>query len=133
MKMNEAAKRALLAAATEAKKKAYAPYSHFSVGAALLCRDGSVYTGVNIENASYSATVCAERTALFSAVADGKRAFSAIAIVGGEENAPCFPCGVCRQALCEFCGDDFTVLLTCGGEIVEKSLGELLPNAFRLL
>ncbi len=130
--MNEEAKRALIAAAIEAKKRAYAPYSRFSVGAALLCADGTVYTGVNIENASYSVTVCAERTALFSAVADGKRSFSAIAIVGGEEGAPCFPCGICRQALCEFCKDDLPVLLLRGEELIEKPLGELLPNAFRL-
>lgn len=130
--MNEEVKKKLISLALEAKKKAYSPYSHFSVGAALLCRDGEIYTGVNIENSAYSATVCAERTALFSAVADGKRAFSAIAIVGGEEKAPCFPCGVCRQVLCEFCGDDFTVLLMKGEELVEKRLGDLLPNAFRL-
>ena len=127
--MNEETKKKLISLALEAKKKAYAPYSHFSVGAALLCRDGEIYTGVNIENSSYSATVCAERTALFSAIAAGKRAFS---IVGGEENAPCFPCGVCRQVLCEFAGEDFTVLLMRGEEIVEKKLSELLPFAFRL-
>ncbi len=130
--MNEEIKKKLISLALEAKKKAYAPYSRFSVGAALLCRDGEIYTGVNIENSSYSATVCAERTALFAAVAAGKRAFSAIAIVGGEENAPCFPCGVCRQVLCEFAGEDFTVLLMRGEEIVEKKLSELLPFAFRL-
>ncbi len=130
--MNEETKKKLISLALEAKKKAYAPYSRFSVGAALLCRDGEIYTGVNIENSSYSATVCAERTALFSAIAAGKRAFSAIAIVGGEENAPCFPCGVCRQVLCEFAGEDFTVLLMRGEEIVEKKLSELLPFAFRL-
>ncbi len=130
--MNEETKKQLLRAATEARKKAYAPYSRFAVGAALLCRDGSVYTGVNIENSAYSATVCAERTALFSAVADGKREFAAIAIVGGDEKVPCFPCGVCRQVLCEFCGDDFAVLTMRGEEIIEQSLSSLLPNAFRL-
>ncbi len=130
--MNEEAKKKLISLALEAKKKAYAPYSRFTVGAALLCCDGAVYTGINIENSSYSATVCAERTALFSAVADGKREFSAIAIVGGDGKAPCFPCGVCRQVLCEFCGDDFTVLLMKDEAIIEKKLSELLPHAFRL-
>lgn len=130
--MKDEIKKKLISLALEAKKKAYAPYSRFSVGAALLCSDGAIYTGVNIENSSYSATVCAERTALFSAVADGKRDFSAIAIVGGEEGEPCFPCGVCRQVFCEFCGDDLSVLLLRGEETIEMSLGELLPHAFRL-
>ena len=121
----------LIALAEGARKNSYAPYSHFTVGAAVLCADGSVYTGCNIENASYTPTCCAERVALFSAVADGKREFSAIAVCGGEENekprARCYPCGVCRQVISELCGDSFRIIFSDGSE---TTLGELLPNAF---
>lgn len=121
----------LISLSNEARTRAYAPYSHFTVGAALLCRDGSVYTGCNIENASYTPTCCAERVALFSAVADGKREFEAIAVCGGREGeapiAQCCPCGVCRQVLSEFCNDKMKILFFDGSV---KSLGELLPNAF---
>ena len=119
----------LLTLAGEARRRAYAPYSGYTVGAALLCKDGSVYTGCNIENVSFTPTVCAERVAVFKAVHDGKRAFSAIAVVGGKQNAPdglASPCGVCRQVMAEFCGKDFRVVLTDGG----YTLGELLPMAF---
>ena len=99
---------ALVQRAKEARKKAYCPYSGFAVGAALLCADGSVYDGCNIENAGFTATCCAERTAFFRAVNDGKRDFKAIAIAGGrageEPTGICAPCGVCRQVMAEFCG-----------------------------
>lgn len=115
--------------AVDAAKNAYSPYSGFSVGAALLCSDGTVFTGCNIENASYSVTVCAERVALFSAVAAGKREFCAIAVAGGSDgdySKPCPPCGVCRQALSEFCGGDMAVILSDGAHRLE----ELLPYSF---
>lgn len=119
--------------AIKARDKAYTPYSGFKVGAALLCEDGSVYHGCNIENAAYSPTVCAERVAVFKAVSDGKRAFRAIAVVGGKEKAGFVtPCGVCRQVLTEFCGRDFLVLLVQDGDgnYTETTLGALLPYAF---
>jgi len=128
--------RELLSVAASAADAAYAPYSGFSVGAALLCDDGTVFTGCNIENASYSVTVCAERVALFSAVAAGYRDFSAIAVAGGRDgdySLPCPPCGICRQALAEFCGSDMKVILSDGrGGIREYTLGELLPESFTL-
>jgi len=128
-------KEALIGKAMEAMKLSYAPYSRFNVGAALITHDGEVYTGCNIENASYSVTNCAERTALFSAVKDGKRSFSAMAIVGGKggrvENF-CPPCGTCRQALGEFCDEDFTIYLYNGTEIKSITLGELVPMSFGL-
>ena len=132
MKMNA---EKLIEAARRARERAYAPYSGFLVGAALLCEDGSIYEGCNIENASYTPTCCAERVALFSAVADGKRAFSAIAVVGGkagERCETCYPCGVCRQALSEFCGPDTSVLLPSDARVEETTLGALLPNAFKI-
>ena len=99
------------------------------MGAALLCADGSVYTGCNIENASFTPTVCAERTAFFKAVYDGKREFTAIAVVGGKEGDPdgtAFPCGVCRQVMAEFCTEAFRVITPEGS----YSFGEILPHAF---
>ena len=126
----------LVSEAVEARKKSYSPYSHFAVGAALLCTDGTVYTGANIENASYSPTVCAERVAFFRAIHDGKRSFSAIAIVGGPSGEDisefCAPCGVCRQVIGEFCSDDFLIILSDGKEIRTHTLDELLPYRFRL-
>lgn len=121
--------------ALEARQNAYTPYSHWAVGAALLAADGSVIPGCNVENAAYGPTNCAERTALFSAVAQGKRRFRAIAIAGGREGEEpagfCPPCGVCRQALAEFCGPEFEVLLVKGMDETElHTLGELLPLAF---
>lgn len=128
--------KALISEAVIAAKKAYAPYSGFSVGAALLCSDGTVFTGCNIENGAYSVTVCAERVALFSAVAAGYRDFDAIAVVGGRNDdytSPCPPCGVCRQALAEFCSADMKVILSDGkGDIAEYTLGRLLPESFSL-
>lgn len=128
--------RELLLAAAEAKQRAYAPYSHFSVGAALLCADGTVYTGCNIENASYTPTVCAERVAFFKAISDGKRKFVAIAVAGGKGetvNPSCSPCGVCRQVMSEFCSPDLSVITgDPRGEIHCHTLAELLPHQFSL-
>ena len=127
--------RELVAAAIDATKRAYAPYSGFFVGAALLADNGKVYIGCNIENSSFSVTNCAERTALFTAIADGARKFTAIAIAGGkggEIGSPCPPCGVCRQALSEFCGKDLKVLLAKNGGYDEYTLGALLPKSFEL-
>lgn len=120
--------RQLIKAAKQAQALSYSPYSGFKVGAALLCKSGKVYTGCNIENASFSATVCAERTALFKAVSEGEREFSAIAIVGSTDL--CFPCGVCRQVMSEFCGKNFKIYLEENGKPVTYALGELLPGRF---
>lgn len=126
----------LLAEARKARALAYAPYSGFPVGAALLTEDGTLFTGCNIESKSYGATVCAERTALFSAVAAGHRRFQALAVVGYPEGGAadtCFPCGICRETLSEFCKPDFTVILeTPEGTPVAYSLEDLLPHAFLL-
>lgn len=124
----------LLQAALQVRENAYAPYSHFCVGAALLGTDGVVYTGCNVENASFGATNCAERTALFYAVSQGCRSFQALAVVGGPAGpiqAVCPPCGICRQALAEFCGPDFPVYLWDGSGAPQcVPLSRLLPGAF---
>ena len=117
----------------EAMQRAYAPYSGYQVGAALLCADGSVYLGCNIENASYTPTVCGERTAIFKAVSEGKRDFTAIAICGGKNGVitGAFPpCGVCRQVMREFCDDDFTVYLVNAEGFATVTLADLLPYSF---
>ena len=120
--------------AKEAMKNSYAPYSHYNVGAVLLTKNGNTYKGCNIENASYSLTNCAERTALFSAIANGEKEFEAILIVGGKNGVVTdyvMPCGACRQALAEFCNADFTVYVgTNEDDIKEFTLGELLPHSF---
>ena len=120
--------------AVEAMGHAYAPYSGYKVGAALLCADGTVYQGCNIENASYTPTVCAERTAFFKAVYDGHREFTAIAVCGGKDGCitgPFPPCGVCRQVMREFCKDDFLIYLVGdNGSIEPVPLVELLPHSF---
>lgn len=119
----------LVAAAVEARGRAYAPYSGFAVGAALLSKGGRVFTGCNVENASYGITVCAERVALFKAVSDGVREFEAIAIACGD--APCLPCGACRQALYEFTPNLKVVLADGEGRNWEvMPLSQLLPRAF---
>lgn len=133
--MKEMDKKALIRQAFEAREKAYTPYSHFRVGAALLAKSGKVYTGCNIENAGYTPTNCAERTALFKAVSEGERRFDAIAIVGSMEGKKnqlvTGPCGVCRQALYEFGGDDLLVIMAKSeDDYVERTLGELLPFGF---
>ena len=123
----------LLETAKKARLNAYAPYSHYHVGAALLAKNGKVYIGCNVENASFGATNCAERTALFSAIADGVRDFEAIAIAGfrGEIlDESVMPCGVCLQALSEFCTKDFPVILAYGETFRVLTLGDLFPNAF---
>ena len=128
-------KQALIRAAFEARTHAVAPYSHFAVGAALRSADGRVFTGCNIENAALTPTSCAERTALFSAVSQGVTRFTDIAVVGakmGEVNTlVTSPCGVCRQALYEFCGPSLNVIMAKSeGDFIEASLGELLPYGF---
>jgi len=123
----------LIIAAMDAMKSAYAPYSGFTVGAALLSASGEVYTGCNVENASYGACNCAERTAVFKAVSEGERDFRAIAVVGGKGGSVrsyCPPCGICRQVLSEFAGDDFRVLLYDGKNTKMLALSELLPHSF---
>ena len=120
--------------AIEAREKAYAPYSGYRVGAALLAKSGEVYLGSNIENAAYTPTVCAERTAFFKAVSEGETEFFAIAVAGGngDKVGGAFPpCGVCRQVMAEFCGGDFKILTVTGdGMFEEYTLTELLPLAF---
>lgn len=126
----------LIIEAKKARGRAYAPYSHHSVGAALVTKSGKIYHGCNIENAAYGPTNCAERTAFFRAVYDGEREFTKIAIVGGMENTdantPCAPCGVCRQVMMEFCNPEtFKVVLANGeNEPLEYTLKELLPLGF---
>lgn len=125
----------LLHAAITARENAYAPYSNFAVGAALLAQDGTIYTGCNVECASFGATNCAERTAIYKAVSQGVRQFTAIAVAGGKQGdavtALTSPCGVCRQVLFEFCGDDFPVIMaTSATQYIQKTLGELLPLGF---
>lgn len=128
--------RELLEEAKKARRKAYTPYSHFQVGAALLTKSGKVYHGCNIENAAYTPTNCAERTAFFTAVCEGEREFEKIAIVGAKEGEEpenvCAPCGVCRQVMREFCHpEEFGILLADGkGGIKEWKLSQLLPCGF---
>lgn len=123
--------RELVRIAAEMREKAYAPYSNFGVGAALLCDDGSVFTGCNVENASYGATICAERTAAVSAVAAGKRRFVKIAISGSAKEY-CVPCGICRQFLSEFSRDMIFLCADSTGDFKEYRFEEILPNAFDL-
>lgn len=124
----------LIDRAKKAAEKAYVPYSGYTVGAALLCKNGKVYEGCNIENAAYSPTNCAERTAFFKAVSEGEREFLKIAVVGGKEldfKDYFSPCGVCRQVMREFCDDDFTILLGKNSdEYMSVTLSELLPLSF---
>lgn len=124
----------LIEEAMKAREMAYAPYSEFRVGAALLDGDGTIYSGCNIENASYGACNCAERTAIFKAVSEGAGDFRAIAIVGGKDKAVtefCPPCGIYRQVMSEFCdADTFKVILFDGTETRSYLLGDLLPHAF---
>lgn len=124
----------LITAAFNAMEKAYAPYSGYKVGAALLCKNGKLFTGCNIENASYTPTVCAERTAFFKAVSEGEREFEKIAVVGGKDGNVTdtfMPCGVCRQVMTEFCKADFTVLVAkSADEYCSFTLEQLLPHSF---
>ena len=123
----------LIELAKEAMSHSYSPYSGYKVGAALLCKDGTVYTGCNIENASFTPTICAERTAIFKAVYDGHRDFVAIAVCGGKDGVitgsfP--PCGVCRQVMREFCDDDFVIYMVNPGGYKAVTLAQLLPYSF---
>ena len=123
----------LMRMAEEARLGAYAPYSDFLVGAALLTKSGKVYTGCNIENASFGATNCAERTAIFKAISEGERQFSAIAVVGGKRQDPpsfCAPCGICRQVMAEFCDSDFRILLGNSDKLEAYTLAAILPLSF---
>ncbi len=124
----------LLELANEARERAYCAYSGIAVGAALLTDDGRVYTGVNIENSSYSPSVCAERVAFFTAVSHGVRNFRKIAIAGGKwgkkPDKPFYPCGVCRQVMGEFCDGDFEVIVAFSGGYKKHKFSELLPYAF---
>lgn len=128
--------RELIEAAARARKMSYSPYSGFAVGAALLCEDGSVFTGCNIENSAFSPTNCAERTAFFKAVSEGRRDFEKIAVVGGRADLAtpeycCPPCGVCRQVMKEFCKPDFEIIMAkSGDEYKIMTLSELLPASF---
>ncbi|MEZ0480506.1 cytidine deaminase [Planococcus sp. SSTMD024] len=123
-------KQQLMEQAISARENAYVPYSKFPVGAALLSKDGTVYTGCNIENAGYSLTNCAERTAVFKAVSEGVKQFEALA-VAADTKGPVAPCGACRQVLVEFCAPDMPVYLTnLEGAVSETTIAELLPGAF---
>ena len=131
MRMTE---KELLDIAIKAADFAYVPYSKFRVGAALECSDGTVFTGCNVENSSYGATNCAERTAIFKAVSEGHRDFVRIAVycADGKPEDYSMPCGICRQVMREFCNDDFVIFVTDGKEIRRWTLRELLPDGFRL-
>lgn len=124
----------LVVAAFAAMEKAYAPYSGYKVGAALLADSGKVYTGCNVESASYSPTNCAERTAFFKAISEGEREFKSIAVVGGKDGNVTelfMPCGVCRQVMAEFCGQDFEIIVAKSvEEFTSFTLAELLPHGF---
>ncbi len=122
----------LIDRAIKARELSYSPYSHFRVGAALLTRDNEIFTGCNIENASYSETVCAERTAIFKAISSGKRDFIAIAIVGGIDKISDFtyPCGACRQVMSEHCEGSLEIVLFNGKERKICTLGQLFPFSF---
>ena len=134
MSISESKKAKLAAMALEARDASYCPYSGFSVGAALLTSDGRVYTGANIENASYTPTVCAERVAFFKAISAGERDFAAIAIAGGKHgegaNSYTPPCGVCRQVMAEFCSESFEVIFASDSGYITKTLASILPFGF---
>ncbi|MBE3090907.1 MAG: cytidine deaminase [Candidatus Atribacteria bacterium] len=119
----------LIKEAEKARKRAYTPYSKFQVGAAVLCADGKIFTGCNIENASFGLTVCAERVAIFKAISEGSTKFEAIAVIG-DTDKPCSPCGACRQVISEF-GEDIPLIMANLKEDVKiKKIKELLPEAF---
>ena len=124
----------LIKLAYEAMETAYAPYSHWKVGAALLCKDGTIYKGCNIENSAFTATSCAERTAFFKAISEGHYDFEKIAVIGGDEkigpNGICTPCGVCRQVMSEFCKPDSFKIICAKSldEYEEYTLRQLMPN-----
>lgn len=120
----------LILAAKEARENAYVPYSSFKVGAAVLTDDGEIYKGCNIENASYGATNCAERTAIFKAVSEGHRIIKAIAVIGSDENLT-YPCGICRQVIAEFASEDIKIIIAKDeNEFIIRSMEDILPGAF---
>lgn len=122
----------LVQEAQKAQKSAYAPYSQFKVGAALLTKEGKLFVGSNIENSSFSLTCCAERVAIFKAVSEGNVTFSKLAIIANSEG-PISPCGACRQVMAEFFDDDVNIYLTnLKGELRVTSISQLLPNSFML-
>ena len=125
---------ALVQAAREAASNAHCPYSGYRVGAALLAEDGRVFRGCNVENASYGLTLCAERNAITTAIAEGCREFKALAIAGGTAESPAYPCGACRQVMAEFMGPETPILVAplSAGEAKTIPLGELLPHSFNL-
>lgn len=124
----------LIETAVKAREMAYAPYSHYKVGAALLAKSGKIYTGCNVENASFTPTNCAERTAFFKAISEGDREFEMIAIVGGKDGEElsknCTPCGVCRQVMTEFCDKDFKIILGTPDDFKVLTLEEIMPYSF---
>lgn len=135
--MSEIDNKKLVSEAIKARKKSYAPYSHYKVGAALLSSDDEIIHGCNIENATFTPTICAERTAFFKAISEGIDSFKKIAIVGGNEAEQdslsdyAFPCGVCRQVMREFCNDDFEIIVAKNEDDIKVfTLSELLPNSF---
>jgi len=133
--MDEKIIKDLISKAAGMRKISYTPYSKFNVGAALLAKNGKVYTGCNIENASYTPTICAERTAFFKAVSENVREFTAIVIMGGRADSYeleyCFPCGVCRQVMSEFCDDDFNIIIAKSEDDYKVyTLPEILPERF---
>ncbi len=128
MKLNDEQRRQLIAAAAQARRWAYAPYSRYAVGAALLTDSGKIYDGVNVENAAYPTSMCAERVAVFKAVSEGERSFTAIAVVTSNGGTPC---GSCRQVLAEFGLETWVIIADENGQIIsESSVKDLLPGAF---
>ena len=122
----------LVKKAIEARENAYAPYSKFKVGASILTEDGTIYTGCNVENASFGATNCAERTAIFKAVSEGHRKIKAVAVVGSD-NEYTYPCGICRQVMVEFAHEDFKIIIVKNvNEYMVKDMNEILPGAFTI-
>ena len=132
--MSEEIRLMLVSEAEKMRKAAYAPYSGFSVGAALLCKNGNIFKGVNIENSSFGAGICAERSAFCTAISAGEKDFEAIAVAGGKSFGKitdyCPPCGICRQFMTEFCGGDFKIILSDGKNIKEYDLSFLAPFGF---
>ena len=128
--INEQTKKELLELCVTARENAYTPYSHYDVGAALLCDDGKIYTGCNIENAAYSPTICAERTAAVKAISEGAKEIKAVAI-SSSGGTFAFPCGVCRQFMCEFIKEDIPFYIVDNkGNVKESSFYEILPHRF---
>ena len=136
MKLTKEKYTELISLAKSARGRSYSPYSHFAVGAALICDDGKIYTGTNVENSSYGGTVCAERVAMLYAVGEGRHDFTAIAVVGASDDCEstdeCRPCALCLQVISEFCDGDFEIVTEDGeGGFSVYTLSELLPNPFK--